>query len=79
MWFSDFKVSAAWLIENSGTHKGDELGGARISTKHVLALSNSGSATAADIAHLATRARNQVKEVFGITLETEVNLVGIEI
>ena len=73
------KVSAAWLIENSGTHKGDELGGARISTKHVLALSNSGSATAADIAHLATRARNQVKEVFGITLETEVNLVGIEI
>ena len=73
------KVSAAWLIENSGIHKGDELGGARISTKHVLALSNSGNATAADIAELAKRARNQVKEVFGITLEAEVNLVGVEI
>ena len=73
------KVSAAWLIENSGMHKGDEVGGARISTKHVLALTNSGDATAADIAELAKRARNQVKDTFGITLETEVNLVGIEI
>ena len=73
------KVSAAWLIENSGTHKGDEVGGARVSTKHVLALTNSGNASAADIAELAKRARNQVKEVFGITLEAEVNLVGVEI
>ena len=40
------KVSAAWLIENAGIHKGDEVGGARISTKHVLALSYSGNATA---------------------------------
>ena len=73
------KISAAWLIENAGMHKGDEVGGARISTKHVLALTNSGSATASDIAELAKRARNHVKEVFGITLEAEVNLVGIEI
>jgi UDP-N-acetylmuramate dehydrogenase len=73
------KISAAWLIENAGMHKGDEVGGARISTKHVLALTNSGNATASDIAELAKRARNQVNEVFGITLEAEVNLVGIEI
>lgn len=73
------KVSAAWLIENAGIHKGDEVGGARISTKHVLALTNSGTATAADIAKLAKHARDQVKEVFGITLEAEVNLVGVEI
>jgi UDP-N-acetylmuramate dehydrogenase len=45
----------------------------------VLALTNSGTATAADIAELAKRARDQVKEVFGITLEAEVNLVGIEL
>jgi UDP-N-acetylmuramate dehydrogenase len=45
----------------------------------VLALTNSGDATAADIAELAKRARNQVKEIFGITLEAEVNLIGIEI
>jgi UDP-N-acetylmuramate dehydrogenase len=73
------KISAAWLIENAGMHKGDEVGGARISTKHVLALTNSGHATAADIAELARRARDQVREVFGITLEAEVNLIGIEI
>ena len=73
------KISAAWLIENAGMHKGDEVGGARISTKHVLALTNAGDATASDIAELAKRARNQVKEIFGITLEAEVNLIGIEI
>ena len=73
------KISAAWLIENAGMHKGDEVGGARISTKHVLALTNSGDATAADIAELAKRARDQVREIFGINLEAEVNLVGIEI
>ena len=73
------KISAAWLIENAGMHKGDEVGGARISTKHVLALTNAGDATASDIAELAKRARDQVKEKFGITLEAEVNLVGVEI
>jgi UDP-N-acetylmuramate dehydrogenase len=73
------KISAAWLIENSGIHKGDEVGGARISTKHVLALTNSGSATASDIATLARKARDQVQNTFGITLEAEVNLIGIEI
>jgi UDP-N-acetylmuramate dehydrogenase len=73
------KISAAWLIENAGMHKGDEVGGARVSTKHVLALTNAGDATASDIAELAKRARDQVKEKFGITLEAEVNLVGIEI
>jgi len=71
------KTSAAWLIENSGVHKGDTHGGARVSTKHVLALTNSGSATAADIAALAKNAQQAVREKFGITLEAEVNMVGI--
>jgi UDP-N-acetylmuramate dehydrogenase len=73
------KISAAWLIENSGMHKGDAIGGARISTKHVLALTNSGTATASDIAALAKKARDRVKEKFGITLVAEVNLIGVEI
>lgn len=73
------KISAAWLIENSGIHKGDEVGGARISTKHVLALTNAGDATALDIAKLARKARDHVHNTFGITLEAEVNLIGIEI
>ena len=71
------KTSAAWLIENSGIDKGQSHGGARISTKHVLALTNSGSATAEEIAQLAREVRASVQEKFGITLEPEVNLVGI--
>ncbi len=71
------KTSAAWLIENSGVHKGDSHRGARVSTKHVLALTNAGNATATDIAELAKSAQSAVFEKFGITLETEVNLVGI--
>jgi UDP-N-acetylmuramate dehydrogenase len=71
------KTSAAWLIENSGVHKGDSHGGARVSTKHVLALTNAGNATATEIAELAKSAQKSVFEKFGITLEAEVNLVGI--
>ena len=71
------KMSAAWLIEHSGVHKGDSHGGARVSTKHVLALTNAGNATATDIAELAKSAQKSVFEKFGITLEAEVNLIGI--
>ena len=71
------KTSAAWLIENSGVHKGDTYGGARISTKHVLALTNAGNATATDIAELARVAQKSVFEKFGIALDAEVNLVGV--
>jgi len=71
------KTSAAWLIENSGVHKGDTHGGARVSTKHVLALTNAGNATAKDIAELAKLSQQSVFEKFGITLEAEVNLVGV--
>jgi UDP-N-acetylmuramate dehydrogenase len=73
------KTSAAWLIERSGIRKGDSVGGARISTKHVLALTNSGDATAQDIAELAKRAQTCVQERFGISLIPEVNLVGINL
>jgi UDP-N-acetylmuramate dehydrogenase len=71
------KTSAAWLIENSGIHKGDAHGGARVSTKHVLALTNAGNATASDIVELAQVAKAKVYEKFGITLEAEVNLIGL--
>jgi UDP-N-acetylmuramate dehydrogenase len=71
------KTSAAWLIENSGIHKGDAHGGARVSTKHVLALTNAGNATANDIVELAQDAKEKVYAKFGITLEAEVNLVGV--
>ncbi len=73
------KTSAAWLMEHAGVHKGDAHSGARISSKHVLALTNSGNATAADIAALAKEAQEKVQTVFGIFLELEVNLVGLSL
>jgi UDP-N-acetylmuramate dehydrogenase len=71
------KTSAAWLIEHSGIDKGHAHGGARVSTKHVLALTNSGTATASELVELAREVRTAVQAKFGITLEPEVNLVGL--
>jgi UDP-N-acetylmuramate dehydrogenase len=76
------KTSAAWLIEHAGFGRGfgAELGdgAARLSSKHVLALTNhSGTATAADLLALAAVLRDGVREAFGITLEPEPVLVGL--
>jgi len=73
------KTSAAWLMEHSGITKGEKLAGAQISSKHVLALSNSGSATADDIIELAKMARAKVDEKFGIKLQAEVQLIGVDL
>jgi UDP-N-acetylmuramate dehydrogenase len=73
------KTSAAWLMEHAGVTKGDKLAGAQISSKHVLALTNSGNATANDIVELAKMARAKVFEKFGIKLQAEVQLVGLDL
>ena len=73
------KTSAAWLMEHAGVSKGDQLAGAQISPKHVLALSNSGDATAKDLIELAKSAQEKVRAKFGITLQTEVQLVGLSL
>jgi UDP-N-acetylmuramate dehydrogenase len=70
------KTSAAWLIEHAGFGRGFGDGAARISTKHVLALTNSGGARAADLLDLARRIRSGVQQTFGITLVCEPVLVG---
>ena len=73
------KTSAAWLMEHAGVNKGEKLAGAQISNKHVLALTNSGDATAGDIVELAKMARAKVFEKFGVKLEAEVQLVGLDL
>ena len=73
------KTSAAWLMEHAGVKKGEIHNGAGISTKHVLALVNTGSATASDIVAMARLARSAVKEKFGIVLEPEVQFVGLSL
>lgn len=74
------KTSAAWLIDQTGFAKGYPGSGvARLSSKHVLALTNHDGASAADIVELARTVRGGVDQRFGIRLEPEPVLVGLEI
>jgi UDP-N-acetylmuramate dehydrogenase len=67
------KLSAAWLIEHSGIARGFALPGSRaaVSSKHTLALTNRGGATAAEIVQLATFIQARVSNDFGINLQPE--------
>ncbi len=72
------KVPAAWLIERAGFGKGYSPGdGARISSKHTLALVNSGSASTAGLMALAREIRDGVRDTFGVCLTPEPVLVGV--
>ncbi len=71
------KLSAAWLIDRAGFAKGFALarGGAAISGKHTLALTNRGGSTA-DLIALARHVRDGVEAAFGVRLEAEPILIG---
>jgi len=74
------KVPAAWLIEHSGFTKGYPGGdGARISTKHTLALTNPGTATTGSLLALAREITDGVRKSFGVDLTPEPVLVGAEL
>jgi len=70
------KVSAAWLVENSGFRKGYAKGNAGISTKHALAIVSRSGATAADIVALKDEIQERVELNWGIRLEPEPVFVG---
>ncbi len=74
----NIKIPAAWLIEKAGFHKGFVKGNAGLSTKHALALTNRGNATAKDIIELKNEIQKKVKEIFGIELTPEPVFVGFE-
>jgi len=78
---SDVKVSAAWLIEQAGIRKGFRIGRSRaaVSTKHALAITNRGGATAAEVAELARFIQGRVAAEFGLVLQPEPVLVGVEL
>ncbi len=70
------KVSAAWLVENSGFKRGYTKGPAAISSKHALAIVNRGGATAAAILALSSEIQNRVEQRWGLRLEPEPVFVG---
>jgi UDP-N-acetylmuramate dehydrogenase len=78
---SEVKVSAAWLIEHSGLRKGFKLPRSRaaLSSKHALALTNRGTATAAELAELARFIQGRVQAEFGLVLQPEPVLVNVEL
>jgi UDP-N-acetylmuramate dehydrogenase len=77
----DVKVSAAWLIEHSGLGKGFSFPRSRagLSSKHTLALTNRGGATAGEIAELARFVQQRVQAEFGLILQPEPVLVNVEL
>jgi len=75
------KLSAAWLIEHSGIHRGFRLPGsaAAISSKHTLAITNTGGATADEIGQLARFVQQRVQADFGVILHPEPVFVGFSL
>ncbi|MGN7250628.1 UDP-N-acetylmuramate dehydrogenase [Arthrobacter sp. SAFR-014] len=80
------KLSAAWLIDNAGFAKGFGLedgsvsgGRASLSTKHTLAITNRGSASATDMVAIAREVRAGVVGRFGIELHPEPLLIGLSL
>ena len=69
--------TAGSLIESAGL-KGTRAGGAEISPMHANYFVNVNDATAADVRALIATARAAVLERFGVSLETEVKVIGPE-
>lgn len=76
-----YKVSAAWLIEYSGMLRGFSLPGSRasLSTKHALAITNRGGASADEIAELARFVRSRVFAETGVLLDPEPVVIGLDL
>jgi UDP-N-acetylmuramate dehydrogenase len=65
------------MVEALGL-KGHRIGGAQVSPKHAGFIINAGGATAADVLALIALVRSRVQEAFGVTLETEIRILGEE-
>jgi len=70
------KISAAWLVENSGFSKGYAKGNVGISGKHALAIVNRGGATAAEVIVLKSEIQDAVQRLWDIRLQPEPMFVG---
>lgn len=72
------KLSAAWLIEHAGIRRGFALPGSRaaVSSKHTLAITNRGGASAQEILQLAGFIQTRVASEFGVVLQPEPVMVG---
>jgi UDP-N-acetylmuramate dehydrogenase len=66
-------MSAGEMLDRCGL-KGKRIGGAQISKKHANFMLNKGNASADDMLRLISFARKKAQSVYGVTLETEVEI-----
>ena len=72
------KLSAAWLIEHAGFHKGFAHGNVGLSSKHTLAVINRGGGTAREVLELVAMIQGGVREEFGVEIQPEPNFIGFK-
>lgn len=72
------KLSAAWMIERAGFHRGYVHGNVGTSTKHALAIINRGGGAAREIVELKEQIQSRVLDMFGVVLTPEPVFVGFE-
>jgi UDP-N-acetylmuramate dehydrogenase len=68
------KISAAWLIDSCGW-KGFREHDIGVHNKQALVLVNYGNGKARDIYHLSMKIQESIKNMYGIFLEPEVNII----
>ena len=67
----------AWQLVDDAGCRGLKLGGAQVSDKHTNFLINTGTATSAEIEALGEEVRARVKAKSGVTLDWEIQRVGV--
>jgi UDP-N-acetylmuramate dehydrogenase len=72
------KLSAAWLVEKAGFHKGYVHGNVGISSKHTLAIINRGGAKASEVVSFMNVIRDTVYSRFQVDLQPEPVFVGFD-
>ncbi len=70
---TEVKIPAGWLIEKSG-YKGKTFGNIGVHKNQALVLVNYGGGSGLDIHSLSIQIQKTVLEVFGIKIQTEVNI-----
>lgn len=72
------KLAAGWLIERAGFSRGHRVGNVGLSTAHALALVHHGGGTTGELLAFADAIVRTVRTHFGVTLEREPRLLGID-
>ena len=71
----EHELTAGRMLEACGL-RGFRIGGALISPKHANFIENAGEARSAEAIELIAEARRRAREQYGVTLHTEVQLLG---